>query len=320
MGKIGVLGNVVRNIVGVLGFAPVESLVLVLVRGGVVDTVMRVDLRGATGAGGAARLAELVARQDADGVVAVVVSEEGATCPTCGEQFRAVIDDVALALQRRGYPLLAAVMVDRIAAGGRWWCLDDKAVAGVLEDPASSALAATAVANGRRMFASRAELAQFVAVDAERVAAVAPLVGVGGPVKDVAVAVRAAVDAARRMAGGEVVSDAVLAEVGTSLADVRVRDALLHVGDADETAAAEALWRVLARVLPAPFRAEALAVLAFSCFLRGDGVLAGVALNAALADNPGHGLAGLLDTALENGMQPKELHGLIARIPPAVTV
>lgn len=320
MDKIGVLGNVVRNIVGVLGFAPVESLVLVLVRGGAVDTVMRADLRDATGAGGAARLAELVARQDADGAVAVVVSEEGATCSTCGEQLRAMVGDVRSELEQRGYPLLAAVMVDRIAAGRRWSCLDDGAVAGVLEDPASSALAATAVADGRRMFASRAELAQFVAVDAEGVAAVAPLVGVGGPVEDVAVAVRAAVDAARRMAGGDVVSDAVLAEVGTSLADVRVRDALFHVGDAAETAAAEALWTVLARVLPEPFRAEALTLLAFSCYLRGEGVLAGMALDAALAEVPGHRMAGMLDTALQSGMRPEQLSVLIAGIPPAVTV
>lgn len=41
MDKIRVLGGIVRNVVGVLGFAPVESLVLVLVRDGALDTVMR---------------------------------------------------------------------------------------------------------------------------------------------------------------------------------------------------------------------------------------------------------------------------------------
>ncbi|MEW2484518.1 DUF4192 domain-containing protein [Mycobacterium sp. NPDC049093] len=320
MDKIRVLGGIVRNIVGVLGFAPVESLVLVLVRDGALDTVMRVDLRDATGAGGAARLAELVAHQDADGAVAVIVSEEAAMCPPCGEHLRALIGDVASELQKRGFPLLDAVIVDRIAAGGRWSCLDGSAIGGVVDDPSSSVVAAAAVADGRRMFASRDELVQFLAVDAERVAAVAPLVGEGGPVDDVAVSVRAAVGVMRRMAGGEAVPDAALAEVGTSLADVRVRDALMHVGDAEATASAESLWTVLARALPAPLRAEALTLLGFSCYRRGEGVLAGAALGAALADTPGHRLAGMLDTALQSGMRPEELSVLIAGIPPAVTV
>lgn len=90
--------------------------------------------------------------------------------------------------------------------------------------------------------------------------------------------------------------------------------------DADETAAAESLWTLLARVLPAPFRTEALVLLAFSAYLRGEGPLAGVALEAALADTPDHSMSGLLDTALQSGMPPEKMRGLIAKIPPAVTV
>ncbi|MCC5582260.1 DUF4192 family protein, partial [Microtetraspora sp. AC03309] len=132
MDKIRALGEIVRNVVAVLGFAPVESLILVLVRDGALDTVMRADLRDATGAGGAVRLAELVAHQDADGAVAVIVSEEAATCPPCGEHLRALIGDVASELEKRGYQLFEAVIVDRIAAGGRWSCVDDSAIGGVV--------------------------------------------------------------------------------------------------------------------------------------------------------------------------------------------
>ena len=129
-----------------------------------------------------------------------------------------------------------------------------------------------------------------------------------------------AVDAMRRMALGEVPTDAELACVGASLGDCRVRDALFNIGDAEESAKAEALWIVLSRVLPDPLRAEALTLLAFSAFLRGDGSLAGVALDAALADIPNHRMAGMLEIALKSGISPEQLRGLTANIPPAVTV
>ena len=318
--KIRDLGELIRGILALLGFAPAESLVLLLLGRGELVSVMRVDLAAATQAGSAADLAELVTRQDVDGVVAVVVSAEGATCPMCGDELRAMVDDVASELERLGNQMFDAVLVDQIKAGGRWSCMDRCGVAGVLADPASSELAASAVLDGRRMYGSRAELAELVAVDAARAAAVAPLIGVPDAVDCVAVSVRAAVAAMRRMAGGVVLTDAELAGVGMTLADVRVRDALFNIGDADETAAAESLWTLLARVLPAPFRTEALVLLAFSAYLRGEGPLAGVALEAALADTPDHSMSGLLDSALQSGMPPEKMRGLIAKIPPAVTV
>lgn len=117
-----------------------------------------------------------------------------------------------------------------------------------------------------------------------------------------------------------VLTDAELAEIATSLVDKRVRDALCNVGDSEDTAAAEALWTLLARVLPSPFRAEALTLLAFSAYLRGEGPLAGVALDAVLADDPGHRMASMLDKALQGGIRPDDLRVLIAGIPAAVTV
>jgi hypothetical protein len=54
-------------------------------------------------------------------------------------------------------------------------------------------------------------------------------------------------------------------------------------------AEAEALWTLLARVLPEPWRAEALVLLAV--YVRGDGSLAGIAVLAALADDAEHPMA-----------------------------
>ncbi|HZE14684.1 MAG TPA: DUF4192 domain-containing protein [Mycobacterium sp.] len=311
----------IESLVAILGFPPVESVVLVTVQDGAMGCVMRLDLREAALDGAVQRLAELAVRNGADEVTAVIVSAEAARCPICGEQFRAMSRDLAEALARRGARLGATLVVDRIAAGGRWHCVDNCGAAGVLNDPASSVLAAAAVVTGRRMYKDRGELEASVAVDFEHAAALAPLLdGVGGVVDCVAVCVREAVAAVRRMATGEMLSDAELAGVGAALADVRVRDLLFTMVDSDVSAAAEALWALLARTLRQPLRAEALTLLAFSAYLRGDGPLAGIALEAVLAENPHHRMAGLLDTALQSGVRPDEIRGLLSGIPSAVTV
>lgn len=319
--RISVMGGLVADVVAVLGFVPVESLVLVLLRGGEVTSVMRGDLADPGWEDHAERVADLVARSGSDGVTAVVVSEQGAMCPVRAAEFETLVGVVSAALRQRGSRVLDAVVVDRIEAGGRWHCLKDRQVSGVLEDPASSVLAVAAVVEGRRMYGSREELAAFVNSDPARVAALAALLSdAGAAVEPVEVSVRRVVAAARRMAAGAAPGDAELAAVGAVLTDVRIRDALLGLAVGEDAAAAEALWALLARVLPNPFRVEALVLLAASAYARGDGPLAGVALRAALSADPGHRLAGLLDVALAGGVRPEELRVVITKAAAAVTV
>ena len=78
----------------------------------------------------------------------------------------------------------------------------------------------------------------------------------------------------------------------------------------DGAGPAESLWADLSRRLPGPWRAEALVLLAFSAYARGDGPLAGIALDAALSCEPGHNMAGKLDQALRSGMRPEEIRDL----------
>jgi hypothetical protein len=73
---------------------------------------------------------------------------------------------------------------------------------------------------------------------------------------------------------------------------------------------AEELWALLARTLPAPWRIEALVLLAFSAYARGDGPLAGVALETALDIDGSHRMAGMLDTALQTGLRPDRIREL----------
>jgi Domain of unknown function (DUF4192) len=95
-----------------------------------------------------------------------------------------------------------------------------------------------------------------------------------------------------------------------------VRDVLFTAAASDVAAEAEALWTVLARVLPRPWRVEALALLAVSAYVRGDGSLAGTAVLAALADDAEHPMAGMLDTALQAAVRPEEIRELL--VPAAI--
>jgi hypothetical protein len=70
------------------------------------------------------------------------------------------------------------------------------------------------------------------------------------------------------------------------------------------------LWAELSRRLPEPWRVEALVLLAFSAYARGDGPLAGVSLEAALRCDGTHRMAGMLDTALQSGLRPEQIREL----------
>ncbi|HZE14954.1 MAG TPA: DUF4192 family protein, partial [Mycobacterium sp.] len=64
----------IESLPAILGFPPVESLVLVTVQDGAMGCVMRLDLREAALDGAVQRLAELAVRNGADEVTAVIVS------------------------------------------------------------------------------------------------------------------------------------------------------------------------------------------------------------------------------------------------------
>ena len=116
--------------------------------------------------------------------------------------------------------------------------------------------------------------------------------------------------AAARVARGQSLADAELAELGCALSDVQVRDTLYALAVGENADEAESLWAVLSRTLPQPWRIEALVLLAFSAYARGDGPLAGVSLEAALCCEPDHRMAGMLDMALQSGLRPEHIRDL----------
>jgi Domain of unknown function (DUF4192) len=173
------------------------------------------------------------------------------------------------------------------------------------------------VLDGRRLYARRAELQEVIEVaDPARTDALAEVVGgckpAPGERPDEAARadVEAAIAAAARVADAAELGDDELARLAWALTDLRVRDTLYALAVGENAGQAESLWAVLSRTLPAPWRVEALVLLAFSAYARGDGPLAGVSLEAALRGDPTHRMAGMLDTALQSGLRPERIRDL----------
>ncbi len=313
-------GALIAALPAILGFVPEKSLVLVSLDGGELGSVMRADLSGEL-ANRVEHLAEVAAAADPEAAIAVIVDADGAQCPLCNEEYRQLCAALTEALSQHGIVLWAAHVVDRIALGGHWHCVDGCGSSGVIDDPAASPLAVAAVLDGRRLYPRRADLQAVIAVDdPARSAALAPAVGQQAAAREIAHSadpagcgrcdVENAMAAAARVADGQPLSDVEVARLGCALRDVQVRDTLYALAVGENAGEAESLWAVLARVLPEPWRVEALVLLAFSAYVRGDGPLAGVSLEAALRCEPGHRMAGMLDTALQSGLRPEHIREL----------
>ncbi|OBF97143.1 Uncharacterised protein [Mycolicibacterium flavescens] len=299
----------------VLGFVPEKSLVLVTVDRGAMGCVMRVDLSEEL-TDSVEDIAEVAAAARPDSAIAVVVDEDGAGCRLCNDEYRELAAALASALADRGIELLAAHVVDRIAAGGRWHCADGCGAAGTVDDPSASPLAMAAVLDGRRLYARRTELQDVIAVtDPARAQVLA------GPIEDAQAGrsegdacgeIEAVIAAAARVSEGDDLPDEVVTRIAAALTDLQVRDTLYALAVGERAAHAESLWAELSRRLPEPWRAEALVLLAFSAYARGDGPLAGVSLEAALRCDGAHRMARMLDTALQSGLRPEQIRELAA--------
>ncbi|SEH83974.1 protein of unknown function [Mycolicibacterium rutilum] len=309
-------GVLIAALPAVLGFVPENSLVLLTVDRGTLGCVMRVDLPGELDDIDDCidHVAEVAAAAGPDSAIGVIVDDRGLDCPSCADEHRELAATLAERLAEWGVELLAAHVVDQVAAGGRWRCADGCGEGGVIEDPSASPLAMAAVLDGRRLYARRADLQQVIAVtDPARTAAVADMIDVTGPDRsdaDARADIEAAIEAAGRVADGHPLPDKDVARLGTALTDLQVRDTLYALAVGESAGQAESLWAELSRRLPEPWRVEALTLLAFSAYTRGDGPLAGVSLEAALRCDGTHRMAGMLDRALQAGLRPERIREL----------
>ncbi|MDD7938843.1 DUF4192 domain-containing protein [Actinomycetospora lutea] len=329
-------GELVAAVPHLLGFRPVDSLVLVAVHGPGdaaersstrdparsrrLGVVARVDLPApddlaAVVDGCAAR----VAATAPDEVIAIVVGGAGSTDPP----RRDVADAARGAFAGHGVEVPTRLWVPRIAGGAPWCCYPPCDCRGTVGPTDDSPLAAAAAWLGQVTYGSRAELeaslapgpplprlAALIRAELEAAAVDRELGGPAAARRDLG-----AVTAARdEVASGRVLTDTEIARVAVALGDPAVRDVAIGWAlDPDEAlaAAAEQLWTLLVRALPAPEVAEPAVLLACAQLVRGGSALVGVALERALRADPAHRLAGLVGALLASGAGPDAVRSIV---------
>jgi hypothetical protein len=117
-------------------------------------------------------------------------------------------------------------------------------------------------------------------------------------------------DAILRYRADELVPAEHAAWLTVALAQVRVRDDAWARMDSQHQGAHLRLWSDLTRLARPGYVAAPASLLAFVAWQAGDGALANVALDRALADNPRYSMALLLREALDSGAPPS-----MARLP-----
>lgn len=312
-----------------------------------IELTQRVDLpRADDAAAVCGALAANTLRVSPAGVAVVVVGGDRAAAggvfggpPPLGEL--AAVAEATLAA--RGVPVQSRTWAAGTAAGAAWACYDECGCRGAVPDEGTTPFAATAVAAGLVARADRGELEELVApttpgrlrrrarmltraIDAGHdLDALCEALGTAGPdgvpagtdgslqrggdagaagPTGHALVENALADAA---AGRLCLDDARVVALALALSDLEVRDAALaRSADADADGA-EHLWAALVRETPDPEAAEPAALLAACALLRGDGALAGIALDRAEQAWPGHRLTGLLRAVWAAGMPPERV-------------
>jgi hypothetical protein len=105
--------------------------------------------------------------------------------------------------------------------------------------------------------------------------------------------------------------DEVLARFGVALSAIGIRDSVWMAID-DSRLDGRALWQELSRRLPTPYDAAPLFLFGWCSWRAGDGALASIAAQRAIASDPGYSAADILLAALSRGVDPRRLPRLRA--------
>jgi Domain of unknown function (DUF4192) len=327
--RIGSPTSLLAVIPGLLGFDPGHSIVVIGMesRTAMVRVTLRYDMPDPHEPRMAAALAsQAVSLLDAQGVTTAVMVGYGTD---------EAVSPVATALRERASRAGIAVTEALRADKGRYWsyvCADPACCPpggtpfDITDHPAARALRAA----GGRVLADRAALAASVAAASGRPGAATRratrdflanvarcmirLDRAGTPASaprlTAALGEVVVQDAIRRYRAGEQVPVEQAAWLTVALAQVRVRDDAWARMEVEHQGAHLRLWTDLTRLARRGYVAAPASLLAFCAWQAGDGALANVALDRALADNPRYSMAQLLRDALDSGAPPS-----MARLP-----
>jgi len=323
-----------------LGFHPVDSLVLVGFEGAHLVVTARMDLTDVAEPAAVAHTLAAITRGGATRVLCVVYDSVPAVGPpSWGGLAAALQGDCDLA----GCELSDVLRV----AGGHWWsllCTDPHCCpaggnllpegpspfvaaatyAGVVALPDRQALAATLQAQPAAL---RARLRPLLH-EHERAASRATTGGGAGGSDGSGTRyererLRALFAAARRASLGEgnargdiELSDAELAAHAVALTALGVLDGIWLAID-DGRLDGRGLWREMARRLPTPYDAPPLFLFGWANWRHGNGALALIAAERAIESDPQYTAADLLLATLSHGLDPRHTPPLRPRRQPA---
>lgn len=335
--------DIVDAVPYLVGFEPHESLVVLSLRGprSRLGLTARVDLPAAKSATACARNFVGYLKRDgaARAIIVLYPPSDGISHPS----VKPLADALTKHLTRARIEVSELLCV----CDGRWWsmqCADAECCppsGTLIARDTTSELAAAMTVEGRVVLGSREELAAMLD-PVGGMAAAAMAYAIPRAAEELAARVfaghkreviaeslalyRAAVDArldpdarveleaavapSARVDPQLTVDDA--ARLIVSLDLWGVRDELLTWFEGDRGEATRALLIELVRRSVGPGDAAALTVLAWICYLRGNGALAGIAIDRARTADPEYSLAELLDQALSGAVDPAIFQGTIA--------
>lgn len=305
----------------VLGFPPTNSLVLFTFTQGptlAMSTTIRVNLPAPEHVRMVAD--HLVAAAMLNQTVAVLAVVVGGTA----EEHRPFVDTLREGLTAKDILLVHTSWVRTVGHGERWQCYLDPDCADVVPDPQTSTWAAAMAVMGEPSYHDRADMAAQLAPDPpETLVRREELLDEylrtpqheykeNDLAADLALVTQVLTDAESTPDLPDL-NDKQVVRLARALSHPEVKDECMAAALSTNPQAAERVWTVLIRALPAPERAEPAVLLAMSSYLRGSGVLAAIATKTALEANPGHALAPLLEEALHKAIPPEEIRTLLMK-------
>jgi hypothetical protein len=335
-------GDMVAAIPHLLGFRPTESLVLISLggaSGGRVGLTVRVDIPARADVPALAREVTNKIRTNRPAAVVLAVISEAGNEPLLGRArpagappstrvdlpHRHLVRKMVSTLENARIPVRDSMLV----RGGRWWSYDCtrrccSPEAGTPLPGGVSELEVASVAAGAVVAADREELRDRIAPIggqswARTSAAVVRIAGRRATLR--AERGRAAVDGEARghlveavaacAAGGERLTDDLVAHVLWGLYDVEVRNFAIELTLGSDSHAAEAVWVECTRRAPSPLDTPPATLVAIAAWLRGDGAMANVALEQALDSDPDYALARMLRSLLAACVPPAQLRSML---------
>jgi hypothetical protein len=314
-----------------IGYHPVDSLVIVSLKEECVGMAMRVDYPSseiADVAGTFDALMYHLVREGAQGALVVAYVPQGR------QDGMHILENISVALSRAEIPIRESLLI----AEGRWrsvlcanaQCCPEEG--NELLEISSSRIAVEQVAEGRPMpYGDREGMEESISslslsTEKEFVAAVEQA-RIDFQGEQIHAAQRcgalSVLDLASRFIAGslgrDIGSDQELsALVLASLSDIQVRDFALGSHDEVSIEVYWSMWRYLLRIAPSGFVAPVASLLAAISYERGEGALAQRCLDRAFADDPSYSLAGLLRRVFNAGWPPQSFAAMRRDLHPKV--